>query len=111
MANMSYCRFQNTLSALQDCARAMHDDLSADEHAARTALIALCAKLGETEINENVVPSMKYRDHTITATDAGFEVREQGDSGVLWIGPTINECKAAIDEVMDDGRGIDDSVV
>ena len=42
MANMSYCRFQNTVGDLRDCAEHIHDDdLSEDEQRARKRLIAI----------------------------------------------------------------------
>ena len=31
MGNMSYCRFENTLSDMQDCLRALQDGLDAEE--------------------------------------------------------------------------------
>jgi hypothetical protein len=49
VANMSYCRFRNTLGALRDCARALEeeaiDDLSEDEREACVALLKLCKRL------------------------------------------------------------------
>lgn len=39
MANMGYCRFQNTVLAVDDCYDAMSENLSADEQAARLSLI------------------------------------------------------------------------
>lgn len=49
MANMSYCRFQNTLSDLRDCedSDGMYDPetLSGEERDARKRLIALCASI------------------------------------------------------------------
>lgn len=54
MANMSYCRFQNTLTDLLDCYSAhidlAYDDeeasgLSEDEAAARDRLVRLCARV------------------------------------------------------------------
>jgi hypothetical protein len=49
MANMSYCRFQNTLSDLRDCegSDGMHDPdvLSDEEKKARKSLIALCLSI------------------------------------------------------------------
>ena len=42
MANMGYCRFQNTLMDLRDCARHLDDeDLSPEETDARYDLIKL----------------------------------------------------------------------
>jgi hypothetical protein len=43
MANMSYCRFQNTLSDLRDCYESMDDtDLDEEEAKARKRMIRLC---------------------------------------------------------------------
>lgn len=57
MANMSYCRYQNTLSDLRDAFDAMgggefddregESELSDDEARARRALIALCVTIAE----------------------------------------------------------------
>lgn len=50
MANMSYCRFENTLRDLQDCYDALNDpedQLSPDEESAKTRLIKLCADISE----------------------------------------------------------------
>lgn len=46
MANMSYCRFHNTLLALQDCAEHIEDeDLSEAEAECRDRLIKLCQEI------------------------------------------------------------------
>lgn len=47
--NMSYCRFQNTLSALRDCEQAMADgdDLSEEEKKAKDRLIKICVRIAE----------------------------------------------------------------
>lgn len=48
MSNMSYCRFENTLSDLQDCrANLDDDDLDGREASARRALIELCRTIVE----------------------------------------------------------------
>ena len=47
MANMSYCRFQNTLQDLRDCYYNMSDSLTGEEFHAREALIELCKSIGE----------------------------------------------------------------
>lgn len=48
MMNMSYCRFQNTLIALQECDDNMFDgELSKEEERARKRLIKLCAKIAD----------------------------------------------------------------
>ena len=46
MANMSYCRFENTLRDLQDCYANMDgDDLSKSEFYARKRMIELCINI------------------------------------------------------------------
>jgi len=49
MANMSYCRFENTYSDLDDCYEALErktlDELSDSERAYALHLIKLCAKI------------------------------------------------------------------
>lgn len=56
MANMSYCRYENTLNALRDCHQAMRREaeegeaLSSTETEAKEALYALCAEIaGEAD--------------------------------------------------------------
>lgn len=51
MANMSYCRFENTLYDLEDCCDNMDDsseELSSTEKDARIRLIELCCEIAET---------------------------------------------------------------
>ena len=46
MANMSYCRFENTLRDLKDCYNNMgSDDLSLSEFYARRHMIKLCMSI------------------------------------------------------------------
>ena len=46
MANMSYCRFRNTLLDLQDCEENWEDDdLSMEEEKAREQLLSLCQSI------------------------------------------------------------------
>ena len=47
MANMSYCRFHNTLVDLEDCYEHMDDDLSEAEIRERERLIDLCRRIVE----------------------------------------------------------------
>ncbi len=47
MANMSYCRFRNTLNDLRDCLDGMEDDLSEEEVRARKVLVKVCADIVE----------------------------------------------------------------
>lgn len=57
MANMSYCRFENTLSDLRDCAEHWEDeDLSKSEQKARKQLLELCQDILDEyyeEVEEN----------------------------------------------------------
>ena len=49
MGNMSYCRFENTLGDLEECAEHIKDaDLSETEARARVALIEACADILES---------------------------------------------------------------
>jgi hypothetical protein len=45
MANMGYCRFQNTYSDLCDCDEHMDDELSQDEAKYRKRIIGLCKRI------------------------------------------------------------------
>lgn len=52
MSNMSYCRYENTLSDLQDCVDYLEDKLSKSEHNSRKRLVQLCAEIAD-EYREN----------------------------------------------------------
>jgi hypothetical protein len=48
--NMSYCRFQNTLLALEDCEDYLdvpHAELSKEERMARARIVAKCRRIAE----------------------------------------------------------------
>jgi len=48
VSNMSYCRFENTVRDLEDCAEHILDDLPSEtEQQARARLIAICAEILE----------------------------------------------------------------
>ena len=49
MSNMSYCRWQNTLDDLRDCAASLEEreSLSREERAAALATLQLCATMLE----------------------------------------------------------------
>lgn len=49
MSNMSYCRWQNTLSDLRECAASLEqrEPLSREERAAALATLQLCATMLE----------------------------------------------------------------
>lgn len=56
MANMSYCRFQNTLSDLLDCQEALRfgdvDDLDSYEKSAMIELIEVCKQIAEIDVEQ-----------------------------------------------------------
>lgn len=54
MANMSYCRFENTLSDLQDCLDHINDRLSSREAKARSELIALCQEIADLVSDDDI---------------------------------------------------------
>ena len=45
MANMSYVRFENTLSDLQDCYENMDEEVSDSENKAKKRMIELCVDI------------------------------------------------------------------
>ena len=53
MTNMSYCRFENTLEALQECSVELHEnpnlvnELGSDEQKAAKRLLRLCRQLAD----------------------------------------------------------------
>jgi hypothetical protein len=59
MSNMGYCRFQNTLHALRDCAQALEEmggnlaELSKAEAEAADALIQICQEIGQGSDSRN----------------------------------------------------------
>lgn len=64
MANMSYCRFQNTELDLRDCVYALDEEdefqcLSADERAAALDMMTLCSQYIEKMemLINNVIPA------------------------------------------------------
>ena len=79
MGNMSYCRFENTLSDLEDCYEDMEfgkdfSELSLTEQEARNELVALCKKIAEQfdeELIENVVNAGSVLIGNFTPESAG----------------------------------------
>lgn len=45
MANMSYCRFRNTVNDLRDCVESMTERLCEEENDARRDLVRLCVRV------------------------------------------------------------------
>lgn len=84
MSNMSYCRFQNTLSDLEDCYGALTDKLSQEEHNARKRLVALCADIvqayGEALDNDEV--SAQYEEDENEAADECPNCASGADIGI-----------------------------
>lgn len=68
MANMSYCRFQNTLSDLIDCenSEGMYDPevLSDEEKVARRRLVNLCKTIAEEFSDDDSLFSPNGKDYT-----------------------------------------------
>jgi len=65
MGNMSYCRFENTLSDLQDCYQNMDDSLSTSEKQARLDIVQLCAKITE-EYGNSCRFEVKEKDYSLS---------------------------------------------
>lgn len=63
MANMSYCRFGNTLSDLRDCKEALEnqEELSSREAKKAKALIDLCRNIADN-YDDDYVDSLKEED-------------------------------------------------
>lgn len=86
MANMSYCRFENTFKDLQDCYMNMDDANSTSEQKYRDSLIQLCKDIvseygdevfddadDDTDEDDNWDPDQAYEDYR----DSQLEFPEQ----------------------------------
>ena len=70
MANMSYCRFHNTLSDLNDCERALDSFINNDENTISSEeerskakkLIELCVYIAENYTAEDIDEYAKHYD-------------------------------------------------
>ena len=70
MANMSYCRFHNTLSDLNDCESALDSFINNDENTISSEeersnakkLIKLCAYIAENFTAEDIDEYAKHQD-------------------------------------------------
>ena len=71
MANMSYCRFQNTLPDLRDCYDNMDEDgLSESEERSRKAMLVLCKRIAddyEDEIEEIIEEKLQRQRPSVEA--------------------------------------------
>lgn len=54
MANMSYCRFENTYNDLVDCYHNLDEELESTEKRFREKLIQLCKDIVDRECDEEV---------------------------------------------------------
>ena len=61
MSNMSYVRFENTLTDLIDCQEHMWDDLDEREHNRRKHLIKVCREIAE-EVTEEDWPARQFEE-------------------------------------------------
>lgn len=53
MANMSYCRWRNTLEDLRDCAENVWETVGSEEEAvAKRKILELCRELADIEADE-----------------------------------------------------------
>lgn len=53
MANMSYCRWQNTLTDLRDCAENVWETVGSEEESkAKRKILELCRELAGVEADE-----------------------------------------------------------
>lgn len=70
MSNMSYCRWQNTLSDLRECAASLEEReaLSREERAAALATLQLCATM-----LEELGLSLDTDSHPDDAVEQAFE--------------------------------------
>ena len=70
MANMSYCRFHNTLSDLDDCETALNNFINNDENTIESAeerskakqLIELCKYIADNYSEEDIDEYAKHYD-------------------------------------------------
>lgn len=70
MANMSYCRFHNTLSDLNDCESALNDFINNDENTIESTeerrkakqLIELCSYIADNYSAEDIDEYAKHYD-------------------------------------------------
>ena len=69
MGNMSYCRFENTVSDLEDCFDHFGDDVTGPEEIARRQMIRLCADIALDyghEIGKEFAWLQTYREGGVT---------------------------------------------
>ena len=62
MANMGYCRFENTAADLRDCLEHIDDDLSLKEAEARVKLVKTCQKILDSVDVECLTEDLEERE-------------------------------------------------
>ena len=80
MSNMSYCRFENTLGDLRDCAQNLGAEkpLSVDEARARKFLVRICAEILQDLDLIDEMPSRESIDKALVEAD-GLAAERQAD--------------------------------
>jgi hypothetical protein len=65
MANMSYCRFQNTLGDLIDCQNALFDyeKLSEEEYKAAKKLLSVCQNIVDSVDEDDIIKEEEEEDN------------------------------------------------
>ena len=58
--NMAYCRFQNTVTDLHDCAESITEVISKEEHYARARLVKLCQQI--IDESDDIPEKHEYQD-------------------------------------------------
>lgn len=80
MANMSYCRFRNTLNDLLDCRDNIDDNLEGEEFKARTSLITVCKEIAEIESEDENYGFHEYKEFSKEEfEDDDFEESEENE--------------------------------
>ena len=85
MANMSYCRFENTYKDLLDCLNAMNNELSEREAGYRERLVDVCKEIiDEYELNKMSEEDDEYDDfQTYNEAPYGQDDEDNNDE-VSW---------------------------
>jgi len=84
MSNMSYCRFQNTLSDLRDCIEHLHDaEIKGEEAAARIEIAKRCQEIAAYLNDFDIEPAQLGTDEDPNAAVRCSECRELERPGLV----------------------------
>ena len=87
MANMSYCRFENTYRDLVDCAQAMNETLSENERKYKEKLVNVCQEIIE-EYELNKMSDSVWGDDEwgfdIVELERGEEDKDNNNDDIPW---------------------------